>query len=560
MSGLHDSILASKEEKKKRILELQAKNKAAQSTKKVEEVKKTEEIKKVEEIRTPRNSKIQEKSSIADIMQKVLSQPEPKLPAPSPPPDEPSKPVHKTILSSSGAISQVLIKGKPKKKMQEDEAQADLPKEPKKPKEKQEQISNNSKHQFYEAKEFEKIKEEEIENASERILRSNEISEFLEKSTRLVERALGQENPSLQIKAENELKHMMTLYSDEYSNERCISSLQWSPRYNELLLASYISVSRSVTSENRGLVCLWSLTLKSRPEYVLECQSSVTASTFNKFDHNLVISGTYSGQIVVWDLRTKSHPIQRTPLMAESHTHPVYCVSIIGSQHANNIVSASNDGKVCVWSLNMFNSPTSAFELKSIGCTCMAFPDNETNIFYVGAEDGSIFQTQLHGSRVVDSNAEIYESHFGPITGLDIHPVGENIFTDLTGNLLLSSSVDWSVKLWNPKTSKSPLLAFDIYEDYVFDVKWSPTHPSVFAVTEGTGVVDIWNLNKDVEMPVSRLLCPKEAVNKLDWGLDGDMLATGNCNGEIKIYKVPQEYYQPSPDDWSILENLISPN
>ena len=250
--------------------------------------------------------------------------------------------------------------------------------------------------------------------------------------------------------------------------------------------------------------------------------------------------------------------------MAESHTHPVYCVSIIGSQHANNIVSASNDGKVCVWSLNMFNSPTSSFELKNrvkdIGCTCMAFPENETNIFYVGAEDGSIFQTQLHGSKLMDGSTETYESHFGPITGLDIHPVGENIFTDLTGNLLLSSSVDWSVKLWNPKTSKSPIFAFDVYDDYVFDVKWSPTHPSVFAVAEGTGIVDIWNLNKDVERPVCTLHCPKEAVNKLDWGVGGEMLATGNCNGEVKIYKVPQEYYQPTPEDWSILETLISPN
>ena len=454
--NLHKDILASKEEKKKRLLELQAKKSAAST------------IPKVEEIKKPRPSKGPD-TSVADIMQMVLHQPEPK---PEPEVEVSTGTVYKPILESSGAISKVTIKGRAKKLLTAGEAQADLPKEPKKKKE--EYLQKPQKTQP-EAKEIEKKNEPEEEDYSDKILRTNEISEFLEKSSRLVERALGQKDPDLETPAENDLKHVMTLYSPKYSDDRCVSSVQWSPRFNELLLASYLSVSRSNNNESRGLICLWSLSLKSRPEYVLKCQSAVTASTFNKFDHNLVVAGTYSGQIVVWDLRTKAHPVQRTPLMAESHTHPVYCVSIIGSQHANNIVSASNDGKVCVWSLNMFNSPTSSFELKNrikdVGCTFMAFPDNETNIFYVGAEDGSIFQTQLHGSKVVDNSTETYESHFGPITGLDIHPVGENIFTDITGNLLLSSSVDWSVKLWNPKVSKSPILNFDIYEDYVFDVK-----------------------------------------------------------------------------------------
>ena len=551
MSGARD-IHASIEDKKKRIQELQAKKKqgAQESSKKDHE-----------EVKAPpaRPSRVPEPASVAQIMQKVMHQPEP-VPAPAP---EESKTVYKPTLSSSGATGQVSIEGRPKTKMEEFESQADLPKEPKKAKELAES-KPQPKHRHPESKDSKKEPEKVEEDLTEKILRSSEIAGFLEKSSRLVERALGQEDPDLYSPAQSDLKNIMTLYSPTYSYDKSVSSVKWSPRYNELLLTSYISVSRSVSSELRGLICLWSLTLKSRPEYVLTCQSSVTASTFNKFDHNLVVAGTYSGQIVVWDLRTKAHPVQRTPLMAESHTHPVYCVSIIGSQHANNIVSASNDGKICVWSLNMFGSPTSSFELKSrvkdIGCTCMAFPDNETNIFYVGAEDGSIFQTQLHGSKLMDGSTETYEGHFGPITGLDIHPVGENIFTDVTGNLLLSSSVDWSVKLWNPKTSKSPVLAFDIYEDYVFDVKWSPVHPSVFAVAEGTGVVDIWNLNKDIEMPASRMSCPKEAVNKLDWGVGGEMLATGNCNGEVKIYKVPQEFYQPVSEDWSILENLISPN
>ena len=553
MSGARDSLSSGVEEKKRRLQELKDKKK---------QVELNSSIKAAEENKTPRTSRLPD-TSISDIMAKVLNPVETKSPVVA---EEPQKPASRPVLEQSGAFGQILIKGREKSKTAEYEIQADLPKQPKEPKieEKAAEVAKKPEKSENKEKKIKKDEENEEDELNEKILRSSEIHEFLQKSSRLVERALGQDDPALYVHAENELKLVTNLYSHEFADDHCISGLQWSPKYNELLMTSYLSVSRSMSSELRGLICLWSLTLKGRPEYVLRCQSSVTSCTFNKFDHNLVIAGSYSGQIVVWDLRTKAHPINKTPLMAESHTHPVYCVSIIGSQHANNIVSASNDGKVCVWSLNMFNSPTSSFELKNrvkdIGCTCMAFPDNETNLFYVGAEDGSILQTQLHNSKSTDSTGEIFEAHYGPLTGLDIHPIGENIFTDLAGNLLLSSSVDWSVKLWNPKMSKEAILSFDIYDDYVFDVKWSPSHPSVFAVAEGTGIVDIWDLNRDVEMPVSRMKTTGEAINKVAWEHNGEMLATGNCNGEVKVYKVPKEYAEPSAEDWSSLEKLISPN
>ena len=43
--------------------------------------------------------------------------------------------------------------------------------------------------------------------------------------------------------------------------------------------------------------------------------------TFAKFHPNLIIGGTYSGQIVLWDNRSsKKTPVQRTPLSATAHT------------------------------------------------------------------------------------------------------------------------------------------------------------------------------------------------------------------------------------------------
>lgn len=37
--------------------------------------------------------------------------------------------------------------------------------------------------------------------------------------------------------------------------------------------------------------------------------------------------------------------------------HPVYCVNVVGTQNANNLISISTDGKMCSWSLDMLSTP-----------------------------------------------------------------------------------------------------------------------------------------------------------------------------------------------------------
>ena len=58
-----------------------------------------------------------------------------------------------------------------------------------------------------------------------------------------------------------------------------------------------------------------------RIECLFLLQSGVMSVTFAKFHPNLIIGGTYSGQIVLWDNRSsKKTPVQRTPLSATAHT------------------------------------------------------------------------------------------------------------------------------------------------------------------------------------------------------------------------------------------------
>jgi dynein intermediate chain len=76
--------------------------------------------------------------------------------------------------------------------------------------------------------------------------------------------------------------------------------------------------------------------------------------------------------------------------------HPVYCLSVVGTQNAHNLISVSTDGRLCSWSLDMLSQPQETLELqhkqgKPIAVTCLAFPHSDVNNFIVGSEDGSVY-------------------------------------------------------------------------------------------------------------------------------------------------------------------------
>ncbi|XP_078040827.1 cytoplasmic dynein 1 intermediate chain short wing isoform X18 [Augochlora pura] len=421
--------------------------------------------------------------------------------------------------------------------------------------------------QVEQEKEKEKPKEvrELSEEEKQMIILSEDFQRFFDRTSRLVERALGESvdiytdyagnmdgEDEMDEKSHQRLWLNRSFFCERWSRNRCVTSMDWSPQFPELLVASYNN-NDDIPNDPDGVCLVWNTKFKkTTPEFIFHCQSPVLSVTFAKFHPNLILGGTYSGQIVLWDNRVqKRTPIQRTPLSANAHTHPVYCLNVVGAQNAHNLISISTDGKMCSWSLDMLSQPLERLELttkqsKPIASTCLAFPQGDVNNFVVGSEDGTVYSACRHGTKA--GVLETYEGHQGPVTGVSAH--AEQVGIDFS-HLFLTSSIDWTIKLWSLKENK-PLYSFEHNGDYVYDVAWSPTHPALFAAVDDSGRLDLWNLNQDTEVPTASIMidgCP--ALNRVSWTPSGLHVTVGDDTGKIWVYDVTEHLAHPRIDEWT---------
>jgi dynein intermediate chain len=428
------------------------------------------------------------------------------------------------------------------------------------------------------------------------------FQDFVGRSSLIIERALGQasaydilvdysgtEDADATIDANNAVKQQLLFNDKSLCLNRTVTDMGFSPFHKELLLVSYNarsdggsdwnwqSSSQSTDQQPDGLVLVWSLLMNSRPEFVFTCQSAVLTAQFDPFDPKLIVGGTYSGQVVLWDTRAKSSPVQQTPLSAKGHTHPIYSMTIVGTQNAHSLVSASTDGKMCVWGTGQLTQPTDTLMLKQtiaptdsitssissgkerevdVVVTAMSFPESESNNLCIGAEDGTVFQAQIHGGKA--GIVAEYPSHHAPVTSMHHHPHNFGHAQGLE-DLLLTSSVDWSCKLWSHKLSDKPLLSFEQAHDYIYDARWSPTHPALFATADGSGHLDLWNLNQDTEIATVRTVVEEDrSLSTARWSTDGRKVAVGDSIGNAYIYDVKLEVANPRSDEAEMLERKLA--
>lgn len=408
------------------------------------------------------------------------------------------------------------------------------------------------------------------------VMGSAEFMDFLSDSSRVMERALGQANTydimvdytiaDDQVKETDGVSLQASFFDERWAAERAVTDIAFHPTHPEAFYAAYNARGDGSTQDPDGVVLMWSAAMRQRPEYTFHCQSAVLAIATTEFAPTVVVGTTYSGQVVMWDTRAKSTPVQRSALSSNAHTYPVYSVAVVGTQNAHNLITISNNGRVCSWEMNKLVQPKETLDLKSklsgakatakeveVAATCLATSAEEFNQFFVGSEDGTVCDCLRHGAKAGVN--ERFLGHFGPVTGIDLHSSkGAMDFSDL----LLTSSADWTIKLWSKKNPPDPIYTFEGGSDYIYDAKWSPVHPAVFASVDGTGSLDLWHLNEDSEMPRYKIQVSEHAMNRLRWSKDGRRIVTGTTHGHVYLYDVAQEVAVPSDGEWQRFDETLA--
>jgi len=397
---------------------------------------------------------------------------------------------------------------------------------------------------------------------------------FFHRTTLLVERTLGKQHwdhrgDEADLGEQELMRYLDSYVEDRLTLGRPVTDVRFSPHHSQLFLASYRERANAALSDVPGCVLVWNMAMSSRPEAAFTSASAVLTAQFHRTEPALFFGGTYSGGVVLWDARAKAGPVMRSPLCGRGHSHPVQAMQQVGTENSANLVTASNDGRLCVWSMAKLNEPSESIDLRAakgpqsakfdLAMMSMAFPAMETNTVYAGAEDGTVAQVHIHGSKT--GVTELYDGHAGPVTSLDMHPNCQDEFlqnaqssSSLFDSLMLSSSFDWSVKMWDLKKHTTPLLSLDSFEDYVLDVKWHPSHPAIFSAVDGEGYAHLWNLNRSTESAVARLQNPSAAqrrlaLNRCAWSGDGRRLATGDSEGMVAMYTMDRSVWEPRSED-----------
>lgn len=215
------------------------------------------------------------------------------------------------------------------------------------------------------------VKTKEIDpDEAEIIIATSQFGEFFSRCAIVMEKALDEkfdvvEDFILQQKTEDpfdqkgKIKLVQLLHYTE--EDRCISSLTWSPNHNDMVMAAYIKSDLSECKAAQGIINIWHLEDPTKPKHTLSSQSSITNAQFYPNDHNIVMGGSYTGQLLIWDLRAKSLPIQRSPALSKGHSFPIVGLSFAESRHSSNAVSLSSDGKFCVWMMSLLQNPIDTY-------------------------------------------------------------------------------------------------------------------------------------------------------------------------------------------------------
>jgi dynein intermediate chain, cytosolic len=381
--------------------------------------------------------------------------------------------------------------------------------------------------------------------------------------------------------------HHVPLSHPHWTDGRAVSALRWLPDLPQVLVSAHIPSGRAADSyvASNGVVAIWDVEHASLTRALIDA-APVTSLAVHPLSPSLVIGGTAYGRILTWDTRS------RTPTPCSSGSSgSVSVIRSLESTHGSSslVLSASENGTVCVWALASLEKPVESMVARERGVrdlhiSAMRIPSSavfarsreasslgKRAVFCLASEDGGVYRVDNANDRWVVRHGTA--RHDCPITSMACHP-GHPRYHHLA-DILITTSLDWSVGLWAFGRRGPGLRLARFGTDTMnttCDAAWSPSHPGVFAVGDDGGGVSIFDISRpdsgklvgrrDAQVFESghkkQQTAPfKAGVNRLQWNPSGSLLAAGDKNGSIFLWTISEALANPDDLAWESTSSQI---
>lgn len=233
------------------------------------------------------------------------------------------------------------------------------------------------------------------------------------------------------------------------------------------------------------------------------------------------------------------------------------------------LISASVDGKLCIWDMNFLMLPvinkvleyptrkeSSKLKLQSIHAmsSFVMHPASEEATLVIGTHDNLLMLYKLStffaNAEEIVSNCVTTE-HNAPICSVSGKFDPTHGFLQ---DLYITGSFDFDIQLWRINEFTSTMVKrFPVHNDYVVAVEWNPVHPALFASCDCNGRFLIFDLianNNYFTYEGNSLPC-----STMRWSPDGLKLAFGSLTGEVQIWSMRKKYIRHNEEKLNAIRN-----
>lgn len=324
-------------------------------------------------------------------------------------------------------------------------------------------------------------------------------------------------------------------FENEKSRRKQVTCIKWNPQYRDLFAVSYGSYEFMKQTAG-GVIAVYSLKNAKHPELSLPTELTICALDWNPTKPALLAVGVYDGTVSVVDVRSRNRKfIYHSSVRDSKHTDPVWEVKWLSP---DRFISISADGRACAWTMQRANLECELIsELKLdpegaltglINGLCFDFSLHEEDLYLVGTEEGLIYLCSKH---FLAQPVGTFKGHSGGVYAVRWNPFHKEIF--------VSSSADWTVKVWSVAHKEAPLCSFDI--NYaVGDVDWSPVSCTVFAAVNANGEIYIFDLyaNRSKQVTLQRIVSGKGKLTRVAFNKHEPVLLVGDDRGAVSCLKL----------------------